>query len=221
MLNSSEFNLASYIRLTAENGQQDNLSKLLAQGAQVVATTEPDTQLWFALKDDNGNFGIFDVFADEKARTAHFGGQFAHTLKEIADLYIKSGWQTGVLRNLENFDVLSVVKAANQAKATRASFICLRARPGSESALEALLSGAAHIIEQTEPNTLFWTAMRLDNSNFAIFDTFVDGVARKAHFSGEVATALKEHADTMIEGGWEKGVLPNVLHFNVLAGMVR
>ena len=42
---------------------------------------------------------------------------------------------------------------------------------------------------------------------------------REARFNGKVAAALHAKADTIVKGGWDNGVLANVHHFDILAGM--
>ena len=68
---------------------------------------------------------------------------------------------------------------------------------------------------------MLWTALKLDDHTFAIFDTFTDAAARDAHFSGQVAAALKGQADRLVVGGWDLGVLPNVTHFEVMTQSIR
>ncbi len=93
----------------------------------------------------------------------------------------------------------------------------LNAQAGKEQALEELLTGAASVIEQTEPKTLLWAALKLNDNTFGIFDTFTDESGREAHFAGKVAAALNAQADDLVVGGWENGVLPNIHNFEVIA----
>ena len=68
------------------------------------------------------------------------------------------------------------------------------AKPGKESEVEQFLRGGLAIVQE-EPGTTVWFAIRLGPSTFGIFDAFTDESGRQAHFSGEVAAALKEKAD--------------------------
>ncbi|MCG8596226.1 MAG: hypothetical protein MI785_17940, partial [Kiloniellales bacterium] len=65
--------------------------------------------------------------------------------------------------------------------------------------------------------TLFWVALQVDETNFAIFDIFADNSGRDAHFAGKVAGLLKEQASVLVAGGWDAGVVANVSNFDILA----
>ncbi len=104
-------------------------------------------------------------------------------------------------------------------KSTKASYIILKSQPGKEKELATLLHDGAAMISKTEPNTLFWLALKLDESTYAIFDTFTDDYGVQAHFSGAVAGALKSKAEDIVVGGWQHGVLENVHQFNVIAAV--
>lgn len=210
---------ASYIQLSANSGQELQLAEFLKKGAELVRQTEPQTTLWFALKGEEGQFGIFDVFHNNEGRTAHFAGKVAAALHDNAPLLVNGGWDKGVLAHVQNSEILSAnsYNLTNVLKATKASYILLKAQPGKEKDLAALLKDAAPIITQTEPGTSFWLALKIDDGTYAIFDTFTDEQARSAHFSGAVAAALKSNADTLVVGGWQEGVLNNVHNFDVVA----
>ena len=64
---------------------------------------------------------------------------------------------------------------------------------------------------------MFWAALQIDESNFAIFDIFADSSGREAHFAGQVAGLLNEKAPELVSGGWDDGVLANVHNFDILA----
>ena len=78
-------------------------------------------------------------------------------------------------------------------------------------------SAAGPIVADTEPMTLFWAALQIDENNFAIFDIFADDAGREAHFAGQVAGLLNERASELVSGGWDDGVLANVHNFDILA----
>ena len=50
---------------------------------------------------------------------------------------------------------------------------------------------------EDEPATTAWFAVRLSESQFAIFDAFSDDAGRQAHLSGRVAEALGAQADEL------------------------
>jgi hypothetical protein len=62
-----------------------------------------------------------------------------------------------------------------------------------------------------------WYALRIGPDRFAIFDVFPDADAKAARFGGEVAAALKANAESLIPGGWEKGVAANIRTCQVLS----
>lgn len=208
---------ATYISMGAKAGQGQNLSAFLAQGAKLVAQTEPNTTLWYALKKADGSFGIFDFFPNEAGRSEHFAGKVAAALKDNSEKLVANGWDQGVVANINNFFVLSYKTPNGNNKATQATYIKLQAQAGKEQALEDLLISAADIVAQTEPKTLLWTALKLNKNTYGIFDTFTDDSGRQAHFAGKVATALKAKADSLVVGGWDNGVLKNIHNFEIVA----
>ncbi|MBJ7537306.1 putative quinol monooxygenase [Marinomonas transparens] len=209
---------ATYIPFEAKSDEGKNLANFLTEGAKLVAQTEPNTLYWYALKKTDGSFGIFDFFPNEAGRAEHFAGQVAAALRAHSDSLVAKGWDKGVVANVTNSAVLSYKEPSKISEnATQATYILLNAQAGKAQALEQLLTGAASIIEQTEPKTLLWTSLKLDDNTFAIFDTFTDESGRAAHFSGKVAAALKVQADGLVVGGWENGVLKNIHNFEILA----
>jgi quinol monooxygenase YgiN len=76
--------------------------------------------------------------------------------------------------------------------------VVLQAKKGKERELEAFLKSALPLA-QAEPKTIRWYALKLDESRFAIFDTFADEAGRKAHLSGEIAKALFAKAGELLD----------------------
>ncbi len=74
-----------------------------------------------------------------------------------------------------------------------ALLVTLEAKSGKENEVEDFLKSALPLVE-AEPNTLTWYALKLGANKFAIFDTFPNDDARKAHLAGEVAKALMKKA---------------------------
>ena len=209
---------ATYIPFTAQLDQNENLSNFLIEGAKLVTQTEPNTLYWYALKKTDGSFAIVDFFPNEAGRAEHFAGQVAAALNANADSLVADGWDKGVVANIINARVLSSkVPSKDSANATQATYIELSAQAGKEEALEQLLTGAAQVIEQTEPKTLLWTALKLNNNTFGIFDIITDETGRTDHFAGKVAAALKAQAADLVVGGWEDGVLKNIHNFEIIA----
>jgi quinol monooxygenase YgiN len=211
-----ERHTASYIAMPAADGQTEAFAEFLAGAAPIVRDTEPGTVLWFALQADD-TLAIFDIFADGEARDAHFSGAVAAALNQNADALVDGGWEDGVVANINDSDVLSVKAPVDHCTATAATYIKLEAAPGKGPELAALLTAAGPIVADTEPKTLFWAALQIDESNFAIFDIFADNSGREAHFAGQVAKLLNERASELVAGGWNDGVVANVRNFDILA----
>ncbi|WP_299738848.1 hypothetical protein [uncultured Roseobacter sp.] len=207
---------ASYIAMPAAEGQTDAFAEFLAGAAPLVKETEPGTELWFALQ-DNDTLAIFDIFVDEEARNTHFSGVVAGALNENADALVAGGWEVGVVANINNSNVLSAKAPVDLYSATTATYISIEAAPGKAGELAALLTAAGPIVAETEPKTLFWVALQIDENNFAIYDIFADNSGREAHFAGEVAGLLKAQASDLVKGGWEDGVVANVRNSDILA----
>jgi len=170
------------------------------------------------VKKTDGSFGIIDFFPNEAGRAEHFAGQVAAALKANSNTLVAQGWDKGVVEKITNSRVLSYKEPSKDAfKAKEATYILLHAQAGKEQALEDLLTGAAVVIKQTEPKTLLWTSLKINENTYAIFDTFVDASGRDAHFGGKVAAALKAQADDLVVGGWENGVLKNIHNFEIIA----
>lgn len=100
---------ATYIALEAAPGQAAALEQFLAAGAGMVAEHEPATAYWYALRDEDraGHYAIFDLFADQAGRAAHFAGPVAAALKEKAGELVVGGWDDGVVGKVVNYDVLA------------------------------------------------------------------------------------------------------------------
>lgn len=217
MLVNGKINTATLIELKPNADMSEELTQFLTSGANLIKVSEPETKLWFALKKDDELFAILDLFPDEKARQSHFDGDVAKALHENAEKLIIDGWDNGVLKNVNHFEVLSSCLSETLTTATEATCIILIANPGHEQELTDLLTNAAELVDQTEPNTLFWSALKLNDQIYAIYDIFADNLGREEHFNGQVAAALKEKADDLIHGGWDNGVMPNIYNYKILA----
>lgn len=217
-IKATNINKATYINMESKQGSTSNFEEFLKKGAQLVRQTEPNTALWFALKEDN-HLAIFDIFLNEKGREQHFAGQVANALKESASQLVVGGWEQGVLHNISNYDVI----ASNNFNVNRiltakeASYIVFKANPGKSHELERLLKDGSQLINTIEPKTYFWVALKTDKNTYAIFDAFHDKAAQNAHFAGQVASMLQKNAEHLIAGGWEKGVLAHVRNFQIVA----
>jgi quinol monooxygenase YgiN len=57
----------------AKSGHEPDVEQFL-RDAQPVVAEEPETTAWFAIRTDEGEYGIFDVFPDNHGRFAHLAG---------------------------------------------------------------------------------------------------------------------------------------------------
>lgn len=80
---------------------------------------------------------------------------------------------------------------------TKGLWVPLEARPGKEEDVARFLEGGRSLVDE-EPDTTAWFAVRLGDSQFAIFDVFPDDSGRQAHLSGRVAEALMAQADELL-----------------------
>lgn len=213
---------ATMIRLTANTGKSDDLANFLRSGSALVAETEPATVEWHALgaEQDAQEQAIFDTFIDQAGREAHFGGQVAAALKANASELVQDGWDQGVVANVVHYDVLAAhVSDEPEVTLRKATFIPIVARAGKANALEAFLIAGRDLVAETEPGTKQWYALKQEGveGHFVIYDLFADDAGRAAHFAGKVAAALQSKAEELVEGGWENGVVANVVHFDVNA----
>jgi quinol monooxygenase YgiN len=75
---------ALYGELKAKPGKESEVEAFLQQGA-AMARKEPGTAAWYAIKEDDGAYGIFDTFEDEAGRNAHLNGEIAKALMAKAN----------------------------------------------------------------------------------------------------------------------------------------
>jgi quinol monooxygenase YgiN len=75
------------VPLQAKERKEDEVEEFLKAG-QALVEEEPGTIAWFAVQMGPGQYGIFDVFADDEGRQAHLNGKVAAALMEqAADLF--------------------------------------------------------------------------------------------------------------------------------------
>ena len=82
--------LALYASLKAKPGKEAEVESFLKHGAE-MAKTESATVTWYALKEDEGHYSIFDTFNDEAGREAHVTGEIAKALMARAsELFVET-----------------------------------------------------------------------------------------------------------------------------------
>ena len=179
--------------MKAKIGKAQDVKKLLINGLPTV-NNEQKTLSWFAFQIDENTFGIYDTFELETGRQAHLKGEVAKTLLANAD------------HLLENFDInVSItpidVLASNHKFGTqnKGLLVIMEAKMNTSKAVENFLQIGKQLVEN-EPETLSWYAIKLNDTKYAIFDTFADDKGRDAHLTGKVAMALMENAPTILKG---------------------
>ncbi|MGI9001814.1 MAG: putative quinol monooxygenase [Pseudonocardia sp.] len=71
------------VTLEAKSGKEDEVAKFLNDGLALVEQ-EPGTVTWYAIRQSETTFGIFDTFGTEDGRQAHLSGPVAAALGQIA-----------------------------------------------------------------------------------------------------------------------------------------
>jgi quinol monooxygenase YgiN len=67
------------LRLPIKESHRDDAAEFLRTGESIVQQ-EPGTTNWFAIRFENGDHGVFDVFPDPKGRRAHLMGKIPQQL---------------------------------------------------------------------------------------------------------------------------------------------
>ena len=70
-------------KLVAKPGKEAEVEAFI-KSALELASAEPLTVSWYAIKFSENTFGIFDTFESEEGREAHLNGQIAAALMEKA-----------------------------------------------------------------------------------------------------------------------------------------
>jgi quinol monooxygenase YgiN len=70
---------ALYVPLKSKPGKEAEVEAFLKQGAE-LAKKEQGTITWYAFKEDEGRYAIFDTFDDEAGRDTHLNGEIAKAL---------------------------------------------------------------------------------------------------------------------------------------------
>ncbi len=78
-ISSGEVTKGLLLRLPIKTAHRDDAAEFLRQGETIVEQ-EPDTTNWFAIRFENGDHGVFDVFPNPKGRRAHLAGKIPRQL---------------------------------------------------------------------------------------------------------------------------------------------
>lgn len=104
----ADIGIVTWIPIVAVRDKSDVFEQFCAQGPSRVQATEPDTLLWFSLKDKTipGRYAIIDLYADRSGLLAHNEGEVAATLKGNAPELVAGGWKA-VVSNAIVYQTLS------------------------------------------------------------------------------------------------------------------
>ena len=193
------------VRLEAKPGKEEDVEAFLRSALPLVQR-EPGTSAWFAVRFGRGEYGIFDVFPDDKGRDAHLSGPVAQALQQRGgELFAKPP-------RIQKLDVLAnkMPAAATRERDTKGLLLTFKAKSGHESDVEQFLRDAQPVV-MDEPETTAWFAIHTDEGEYGIFDVFPDNHGRFAHLAGGVPRELLKHALTLL------GSMPDLEMLNVEA----
>jgi quinol monooxygenase YgiN len=188
----------------AKHGKDDAVDAFLDSALPLIQD-EPDTTAWFAVRFGRGEYGIFDVFADDTARDAHLGGEFATRLLQRSDELFEGAPHIQKLSVLA--DKLPVVSPLPDTKGLLLTF---RPKPGREQEVEDFLRYAQEEVNN-ERNTTAWFAIHTDDGEYGIFDVFPGNEDRFIHLVGHVPRELARNAFTLL------GSMPDLEMLNIHA----
>lgn len=192
MKNKKKETIGLLVTMKAKAGKEQDVKDFLINGLGIV-NKEPQTLSWFAFQIDENTFGIYDTFEAEAGRQAHLTGDVAKALLANAD------------HLLESFDAnLSIqpvnVFASNHKPGTqnKGLLVIMNTKSGMSKDVENFLQIGKQLVSE-EPETLSWYALKLDDSRYAIFDTFAEDTGRDSHLTGKIAAALMENAPVILK----------------------
>ncbi len=76
--------VALLVTLEAQPGKEDEVASFLESGLSLVER-EPGTITWYAFRQGQTTFGIFDTFSSDDGRQAHLSGEVAKALGQISE----------------------------------------------------------------------------------------------------------------------------------------
>ena len=85
--------------------------------------------------------------------------------------------------------ILTILLSSFQA--TVGVIIPLKVKEGKNAEIEQFMVGCPEGIKK-ETSTIHWFAAKLDDNEYALINTYVDGDGAKAHFGGEVTKVFRE-----------------------------
>ncbi|MEC7289359.1 MAG: hypothetical protein VXW22_04605 [Pseudomonadota bacterium] len=93
-----EIGVVTWIPIVAAPDKSKAFEQFCEQGPSRVLATEPETLLWFSLKDKSnaGKYAIIDLYRDESGLQAHNVGEVAANLKANSPDLVFGGWKAVV-----------------------------------------------------------------------------------------------------------------------------
>lgn len=79
-----DVSVALLVTIEAKPGKEEEVARFLEQGRSLV-DREPDTVTWYAVRQGQTTFGIFDTFPDDDGRQKHLSGEVAEALGRITE----------------------------------------------------------------------------------------------------------------------------------------
>jgi quinol monooxygenase YgiN len=192
------------VRMHAKQGKEAAVEAFLHSALPMVSE-EPETTAWFGIRFGRGEYGIFDVFANDDARNAHLSGPVIAALQQRADELFDA---QPVVRKVDVLaDKLPVVSAMPDTKGLLLTF---KAKAGREREVEEFFSYANEIVNG-EHNTTAWFAIHTADGEYGIFDVFPGNEERFMHLVGHVPRELAKQAFGLL------GSMPEIEMVNVHA----
>lgn len=194
---------ALLVRLEAKSGKEGEVERFLAD-ARPLVEQERETTAWFAVRFGQSEYGIFDVFPDERGRDAHLRGAVASGLAQRGDeLFAEAP-------RIERIDVLADKLPSHAAEVHKGLLLMFAPKSEHEDDVARFLRDARELVER-EPGTVAWFAIKHEDGRYGIFDVFPDNRARLAHLTGRVPRELAKHALSLL------GSIPDMDKHDVLA----
>jgi quinol monooxygenase YgiN len=180
------------VRFNAKHGKDSAVEELL-QSAVSLVNAEAGTVAWFAVEFAKHKYGIVDVFANEEDREAHLNGAIAKALFAKADELFDEA------PAINKLDVLAYKLPAGPLAEPNTKGLLLTFKPKAEHETEAasFFINAKPLADE-EPDTTAWFAIRTQEGEYGIFDTFPDNGGRFKHLIGKIPRELAAHALSLL-----------------------
>jgi quinol monooxygenase YgiN len=192
------------VKMHARPGKDVAVEMLLRDALEMVRD-EPDTVAWFAMRLGRGEFGIFEVFADDAARQEHLAGDMVTLLMHRSDELLK------IPPRVQKLDVLAEkLPVVSSRPDTKGLLLMFKPKPGHEREVEDFLHFAQTEVNN-ERSTTAWFAIRTADGEYGIFDSFPANEDRLMHLFGHVPRELARQAFTLL------GSLPDLSMVNIQA----